>query len=389
MLVDATALNGQVVATDDSRSARLILQRLQINRLRNIDSVDLALAAGMNVFHGPNGAGKTSILEAIYILALGKTFRHGRSENWIQHGQEQATVIIEYTAEQTADQPGQIHHQQQRHRLGLTRGRQQWQAKHDGKSLQSYAELSSLLPVVLFQPYSHQLIEAGPEYRRQFLDWGVFHVEPDYLPVWRRYQKALKQRNACLKNQASAAVIAAIDPVLARAAQQLHQYRERFIKLLEENYQRIQQQLAPDFERIELDYTAGFDDPNRLQQDWQQMLNNDRQRGYTLLGPHRADIRLRTSKRSARGWLSRGQQKMVALTMLLAKLAVWQNHAGKGAVLLLDDVQSELDDYHLQQLLQLLIDQRQQVLISGTDPVHSHDLPASMFHVEHGWVTPH
>lgn len=372
----------------DQPSARLRLQRLQISRVRNLKAVDLTLGPGLNVFHGPNGAGKTSILEAIYILAQGKTFRHGRSENWIQHGQEQATIIVEYVRHiaTVAQNDNLVSTQPQR--IGLIRGRQQWQAKADGEALQSYAQLSSLLPVVLFQPYIHQLVEAGPEHRRQFLDWGVFHVEPDYLQVWRRYQKALKQRNASLKNQASTAVIAAIDPVLAEAAQQLHSYRWRFFELLQQCYQHIQALLAADIEPIELDYDPGFGDPARLQQDWQQTLDKDRQRGYTLLGPHRADIRLHTSKRSARGWQSRGQQKMIALAMLLAKLEVWQEHAGKGAVLLLDDVQSELDHYHLQQVLQLLQDQRQQVLISGTEPLLGHDVCAQLFHVKQGEVQP-
>jgi len=371
---------------DDRHAALLRLQRLQISQVRNIRSADFELGAGMNVFHGTNGAGKTSILEAIYILAQGKTFRHGRSENWIQHGCDQATVVVEYTRHNSAATTDDGDADATRHRLGLTRGRHQWQAKHDGDSLQSYAQLSSLLPVVLFQPYIHQLVEAGPEYRRQFLDWGVFHVEPDYLQVWRRYSKALKQRNACLKNQSSDAVIAAIDPVLASAAVQLHQHRQRFFHLLQQHYLRVQQQLAPEFDVIELDYEAGFLDPDSLQQDWLQALDKDRQRGYTLVGPHRADISLRSSQRGARGWLSRGQQKMVALAMLLAKLNVWQCDAGKGAVLLLDDVQSELDDYHLQQVLQWLMDQRQQVLISGTDAALANNLSARLFHVEHGQV---
>jgi len=377
----------QVTTIDDQPTARLRLHRLQISRVRNINSADLALGAGMNVFHGSNGAGKTSILEAIYILAQGKTFRHGRSENWIQHGSDQATVIIEYSRQPTNDVLGADERSQTVHRLGLIRGRQDWQAKHDGEPLQSYAQLSSLLPVVLFQPYIHQLVEAGPEHRRQFLDWGVFHVEPDYLKIWRRYQKALKQRNACLKNHADASVIAAIDPVLSAAAVKLHTQRQNFFTRLQQHYQRIQQQLAPDFASIELAYEPGFDDPHSLQQDWRDSLQMDRQRGYTLLGPHRADISLRSSDRGARGWLSRGQQKMVALALLLAKLAVWQQDASKGAVLLLDDVQSELDEYHLQQLLGWLIAQRQQVLISGTSPLLDSDIPAHMFHVERGQVT--
>jgi DNA replication and repair protein RecF len=370
-----------------STAARLILQGLQISQVRNLNNVDLQLARGINVFHGANGAGKTSILEAIYILAQGKTFRHGRSENWIQHGRDQASVIIEYSKHHgAAEAVSEVKTALPTKRLGLIRGRQHWQARHDGEELQSYAQLSALLPVVLFQPYSHQLVEAGPEYRRQFLDWGVFHVEPEYLVSWRRYQKALKQRNASLKAQSSDAVIAAIDPVLAQAAQQLHAQRQRFFSQFQPHYQYMQQLLGGDFEPIDLAYEPGFPHPDTLQEDWLQSLEKDRQRGFTLLGPHRADISLRTSQRGARGWLSRGQQKMVALAMLLAKLQVWQQDAGKGAVLLLDDVQSELDGYHLQQLLQLLVLQQQQVLITGTSAALGEAIAAKRFHVEQGQI---
>jgi len=160
---------------ENSIAAHLLLQRLQISQVRNLNHIDLQLASGINVFHGANGAGKTSILEAIYILAQGKTFRHGRSENWIQHGCDQASVIIEYSQHNgAAETVCKAEATPATKRLGLIRGRQHWQARHDGEELQSYAQLSALLPVVLFQPYSHQLVEAGPEYRRQILDWGVF-----------------------------------------------------------------------------------------------------------------------------------------------------------------------------------------------------------------------
>jgi len=372
---------------ENSIAAHLLLQRLQISQVRNLNHIDLQLASGINVFHGANGAGKTSILEAIYILAQGKTFRHGRSENWIQHGCDQASVIIEYSQHNGAAQTVcKAEATPATKRLGLIRGRQHWQARHDGEELQSYAQLSALLPVVLFQPYSHQLVEAGPEYRRQFLDWGVFHVEPEYLVSWRRYQKALKQRNASLKAHSSDAVIAAIDPVLAQAAQQLHAQRQHFFLQFQPHYQHMQQLLGGDFEPIDLAYEPGFPHPDTLQQDWLETLNKDRQRGFTLLGPHRADISLRTSRRGARGWLSRGQQKMVALAMLLAKLQLWQQDVGKGAVLLLDDVQSELDGYHLQQLLQLLVQQQQQVLITGTSASLGETIAAKRFHVEQGQI---
>lgn len=372
---------------ENSIAAHLLLQRLQISQVRNLNHIDLQLASGINVFHGANGAGKTSILEAIYILAQGKTFRHGRSENWIQHGCDQASVIIEYSQHNgAAETVCKAETTPATKRLGLIRGRQHWQARHDGEELQSYAQLSALLPVVLFQPYSHQLVEAGPEYRRQFLDWGVFHVEPEYLVSWRRYQKALKQRNASLKAHSSDAVIAAIDPVLAQAAQQLHAQRQHFFLQFQPHYQHMQQLLGGDFEPIDLAYEPGFPHPDTLQQDWLETLNKDRQRGFTLLGPHRADISLRTSRRGARGWLSRGQQKMVALAMLLAKLQLWQQDVGKGAVLLLDDVQSELDGYHLQQLLQLLVQQQQQVLITGTSASLGETIAAKRFHVEQGQI---
>jgi DNA replication and repair protein RecF len=373
------------------QSTPLILQRLQIDKVRNLRSVDLVLHPGINYFHGANGAGKTSILEALYILVHGKTFRHGRSENWIQHGAEMAQVIVEY--QQRCAQAGSQELKPaadadfSQHRLGLQRSRHDWQARHNGNQLSSYAQLSKLLPLILFEPSSHQLIESGPDYRRQFLDWGVFHVEPEYLKLWRRYQKALKQRNASLKSSTDDALVRAIEPVMASAAEQLNAMRSNFFANFSAAYVQVQKQLAPDFDAITLAYEPGYSMTEGLQQQWRNALEQDRQRGFTWHGPHRADIRLKTSHRSARGWLSRGQQKMVALTMLLAKQSVWQQKTNSGAVLLLDDVESELDQYHLQRLLRLLLEEKRQVLITGTSAGVGGGAEDRMFHVEHGQVS--
>src|SRR5690348_4135828 len=189
----------------------MALAELRIENLRCIESAALSFSPELNLIAGENGAGKTSILEAIFLLGRGRSFRTRTNERLIRHGQAALTVFG-----RTEDEPAKV--------AGIEVSREGTRARINGQNAQTLLELSSVLPVQAIDPEIHKLIEQGPERRRRWLDWLVFHVEPGFAAQWARYQRALKQRNAGLK--AGHPDVNAWDPVLIEAGQIISSARQ-------------------------------------------------------------------------------------------------------------------------------------------------------------------
>ena len=165
------------------------LAELRIENLRCIESAVLEFSPELNLIAGENGAGKTSILEAIFLLGRGRSFRTRSSERLIRHHQPKLTVFGR-TDDSPAKQAGiEVASD------GGTR------ARINGEAAASLLELSGVLPVQAIDPEIHKLVDQGPERRRRWLDWLVFHVEPSFGVHWARYNRALKQRNAALQGR--------------------------------------------------------------------------------------------------------------------------------------------------------------------------------------------
>src|SRR5215471_14999472 len=163
------------------------LAELRIADLRCLESATLEFSPELNLIAGENGAGKTSILEAIFLLGRGRSFRTRSSERLIRHGQPKLTVFG-----RTDDQPARFAGIEVSSDGGT-------RARINGEAAQSLLELSGILPVQAIDPEIHKLVDQGPERRRRWLDWLVFHVEPSFAIHWSRYNRALKQRNAALR----------------------------------------------------------------------------------------------------------------------------------------------------------------------------------------------
>jgi len=244
-------------------------------------------------------------------------------------------------------------------------------------------ELSGVVPVQAIDPEIHKLVDQGPERRRRWLDWLVFHVEPNFAVHWSRYNRALKQRNAALKS--GAAVIDAWDKELVTNGVAITQARQRSLE-------RLLPRLKQTFERFgALDVSAGFSSGWSAECSFEEALRShrdrDRQRGTTTAGPHRADVTLRRAHRAARETLSRGQQKLTAVAMIITPLQLLQDEQGMRAVLLLDDPAAELDDRNLQRLFAELSSLRCQMIATSLTPETAlFQAPKATFHVEQGRV---
>lgn len=275
-------------------------------------------------------------------------------------------------------------------RAGLHHSGRDWAGRLDGESVSQLGDLCAALAVVSFEPGSHALITGAAENRRRYLDWGLFHVEPEFLSLWRRYARALRQRNALLKARAGHDQLDAWDHELAEAGEPLGQYRQRYLEAVEPAVARLAAELAPGLGGVRLEYQPGW---RREEFSLVDALlfcrERDRQAGYTSVGPHRADWRIDFGLVPGREALSRGQAKLTALAALLAQA---EHHAavrGDWPVIGLDDLASELDRQHQARVLSWVQSTGAQAFITGTEVPQGLGTAAdalTMFHVEQGQV---
>jgi DNA replication and repair protein RecF len=347
------------------------LAELRVENLRCIESATLAFSPELNLIAGENGAGKTSILEAIFLVGRGRSFRTRSTERLIRHGQPKLTVFGA-----TDDSPPR--------RAGVEVAADGGtRARIDGENALSLLELSGAFPVQAIDPEVHKLVDQGPERRRRWLDWLVFHVEPSFGLHWARYNRALKQRNAALRTGVKE--FTAWDSELLLNGTAITEARRRALE-------RLIPGLNQTFERfgglgVTVGFSAGWLAGTSFDEALRSHLDRDRARGTTTSGPHRADVMLRRDQRIARETLSRGQQKLTAVAMIVSQVRLLQDELNLRAVLLLDDPAAELDDKNLQRLFDELAALRcQMIATSLTQEAALFQAPKATFHVEHGSV---
>lgn len=255
----------------------------------------------------------------------------------------------------------------------------------DGQGPVPAAKLVSTLPLQVIDPNLHRLIEAGPKHRRQYLDWGVFHVEQAFYPAWRRFRRTLKQRNHALRGRANRNAISAWDEELIATAGIIDACRRRYVHSLSALLSSLLENILT-VESFTLDYYSGWAADDSYQEALGKSYRRDCESGYTHAGPHRADLRVQLADTRARGWLSRGQQKVVTSAMLVAQAALLQQSCGILPILLVDDIGAELGSTYRQAIMGVLDELGMQCFLTFLEKslvppsVHA----SAMFHVEHG-----
>jgi DNA replication and repair protein RecF len=333
------------------------LRRLQVTDFRCLQSAALDLDSRFTLISGANASGKTTLLEAIYILGRGRSFRTRRLEHLIRRGSERFVVF------------GEVDAFGRRLSLGVEGSADGVRARLDGAKASSLAELAPLLPVQIIDPEIHRLIEEGPSRRRRFLDWGVFHVEPRFVDDWQRYQQALKQRNAALKSRQPRQVISAWDGDVVRYGESLSAARSRYVGLLSEHAVNIARNLLG--MELSLGYRPGWGRDLGLAEALQQSWNHDQESGSTQVGPHRAELSIRLDDIGVKDRISRGQQKLLAAALLVAQVRMFPLDSPVQPSLLLDDPAAELDNERLAGLIGEVASQSVQLIVTALHPEFS------------------
>lgn len=347
------------------------LLALEVEGLRCLQPSRLDFHTHVNLVTGPNGAGKTSVLEAIYLLGRGRSFRTRHTERLIQHGAERLVV------HGRTDNPSFPS-------LGFAFDRKGGaEARVAGRPAKSLAELSEALPVQVMDPGIHRLVEEGPAYRRRWLDWGVFHVEPSFVADWIQYRRTLQQRAAALRGGSDPSPW---EPELARLGHLLSDARARTLRQLDPFWQTTVSVLLED--PVEMDYYRGWAAGQPLGDILSAHRARDMQRGTTGSGAHRYDVRLRVNGRPAAEVLSRGQQKLLGAALALSMAKLVGSSGRRAPMLLLDDPAAELDRPHTDALVTEIRKMRGQLVVTALHPEEGRfGEPERAFHVEQGRIT--
>ncbi|MEE8056879.1 MAG: DNA replication/repair protein RecF [Pseudomonadales bacterium] len=352
---------------------------LILENFRCFSSLSVNFSPTLNLFHGANAAGKTSLLEALYFLGHGRSFRSAKTDTLIRGSAESFMIRSELGSDVGTT-----------HQIGLGKKRRQGLiARMDGKKPSVLSDIASVFPIMLIDSEANRLIQDGPGRRRRYLDWGVFHVEHKFLPAWRRYQRALKQRNELLRQSAGVAEIRAWDSELIETAEQIDTCRRACLEQLQEPAQTLLAIALPGIE-FSLHYRPGWAVGETYDEALEKGLARDRSIGATQAGPHRADLDITLNGVPARERVSRGQQKMLAGALWLAQSRLFRVATGKAVCLLVDDLPAELDSRFSGIFQSLLLEEPAQLIMTATsaEVLQAPDFQGkALFHVEQGAVT--
>jgi DNA replication and repair protein RecF len=353
----------------------LPLRRVQVTDFRCLPSATLELDVRLTLIVGPNASGKTSLLEALYVLGRGRSFRTRRLEHLIRRGRDRFIVY------------GEIEAAQRRVGLGIEGTHEGMRAQVSGQRVASLAELAVLYPVQIIDPEIHRLIEEGPSRRRRFLDWGVFHVEPRFVEEWQRFQISLKQRNAALKARHGEGAIRAWDRDLIRFGERIAEARTRYVSLLAEQAGPLIQNLLG--QDLGLTHRPGWARELSLGEALEQSWSQDQETGLTQVGPHRAELSIRLNELAVKDRISRGQQKLLAAGLALAQMKLFPQDSPVRPTLLLDDPAAELDDERLGRLIGEVTRQSVQLVVTALHGALAQlGDPGARYRIVDGQVTP-
>jgi len=351
----------------------MALEWLQVGDFRCIQQAQIEPAGEINLIRGRNASGKTSLLEAIFFLGRGRSFRSAKVEALIRDGSGAFTVV------------GRSHREGRGVTVGVKGQKGGTEARIDGGKADSLADLAEAVAVQVIDPEVHKLIEEGPGRRRRFLDWGVFHVEHGFLEAWRRYRRALKQRNAGLKQGLRGDALTGWEEQMVQAGIEVGEKRQTYLEKLNQQLREVGGRLVD--EEIQVAYHPGWFGDRGFEEALEGARSRDEDYRTTHVGPHRGDVVIKMGSQRARDRVSRGQQKLLASALILSQMALHYQTDGNPGVMLLDDPGAELDRDSLTRLLQVIQELPAQRFVTALPEQELSGLkPAKTFHVEQGAV---
>jgi len=348
---------------------------LAIRNLRCLESTSLDALAPLNLFYGRNGSGKTSMLEAIGLLSIGKSFQVSKSRDLIRHGCDALSVTgrIEVAPERVA-------------RVGVSKTGGETEVSWNGARLSSASDLAERVPMIFVTPDSIDIVRGGPAQRRRVLDKTMFHVEPAFASVFKNFQRAAGQRAALLRRTTDPAAHAFWHATLGETAARLDAWRQSACEALEAEIRAMD--WPSGLPEIALEYKRGWPHGRELDALLAESLDSDRRTGRMAYGPQRAEIRFSCEAGDVRSVFSRGQARVVATAVLLAQWQIIAAASGRRPIILFDDLGAELAPDFRTWVCRQLGETRAQRFVTVTERALIDQAflegDTAVFHVEHG-----
>lgn len=330
----------------------------------------------LNLVVGENAAGKTTLLEALYVTARGRSFR---TASLGELSGSQANAWSTFLGDAESGLPMQ--------HIGLAWNPEGTELRFKGQGGVSLATVIRALPLQMIDPNAHRMLDEGPAYRRSYVDWGVFHVEQSFHPIWRRFHRALKQRNKALKDGAPDRVIDAWNGELSETAEAMTALRTQHVIEAEPGFRRWVKRLL-ELDDVAYEWMRGWPQDSDYAEILERQREQHRRLGTTAQGPHRGELKITLDRRRARGRVSRGQQKLLIAAMVLAQVELIIAKGLRAPILLIDDFASELSALYQTRLIGALGDYPGQIFITAFElPPAFVGREGALFHVEHGEIS--
>lgn len=335
----------------------MYIQEIQLSSYRNYKSCQLNFSKGLNLCIGPNAQGKTNLIEAIYVLAFGKSYRTSKDKELIQWEEPFAKII------------GEIIRNDKEYTHELIFFSKGKKAKIDQIEQEKLSQYIGNFNVVMFAPEDLNLVKGSPQVRRRFLDMELGQISKSYLYHLSDYQKILQQRNALLKNgvihqgNKDVVLLDVLTDQFIEKCVELTSFRFHFLERLNQISEQIHLSITKNQEIIRLNYIPSvrvleIENKLKIKEDYKkfydQIKEKELRRGISLFGIHRDDFTIQINEKDVQSFGSQGQQRTASLSIKLAELEFIYQESGEYPVLLLDDVLSELDENRQKDLLQMV-----------------------------------
>ena len=344
-----------------------MLKGIKLHDFRNFNELALEFKPGINLITGANGSGKSSILESIFYMARGRSFRAANTSLAIKDETARFTIIVNLcnnlllASERLRN--GKVTH------------------KINGTECSSLVELSEHLPLLFLDTDSQRWLAAGPKNRRQTIDWGLFYGRnQEFFQVWKNFRRSLLQRNAAIKAKVA---FSTWDKSFIEYSNQINAQRSRYVADLQTTFDAVWQQCEVNNQwgQISVNYSKGWQ--GDLETALKGAAERDIQYGYSNVGPHRSDLLIKIDNKLAHTHLSQGQQKLLTYAITVAQAHLYKQDSGTSCLLLLDDLCAELDLQKRAGIISLLLDGQHQIITTGVVASEiSQILPKNHHHID-------
>lgn len=346
---------------------------IRIVNLRCLEQVEYEPAPRINLVCGPNGSGKTSILEGFAVAGLGRSFLSNNAQDVIRTNAPGLSVNARVCDPRSGKQST----------IMVRKLRGETQIELDAMPVLAASVLARRLPLLVVNSKAADILTENPSNRRALIDRTMFHVEPEYVEQWKRYRLALRQRNELLRRRAPRRDVVFWEDSLAQAAEAIDVRRRVVLHAM--NAMLATLPLALEFGGAAMHYSSGWNIERGLRQHLEDTWERDQQAGFTTVGVHRADLTLKGAGRSLAKRLSRGQAKLLVISLYVALARFIHERTEHFPVFLVDDLHAELDDNMCTQAVDMILHPAGQALFTA---IRIQDLPAAIadrgqvFHVE-------